>query len=379
MEGVGRKSSGAANGWSIKIPPPDYESSSLDLSFESRTVKDENKSLEPINMSQTYKREENLFQTNFINQSSTANDDFHKTPLKTPELISRNTASTQKSSKPWNEDGFSSLKDGHEDCFHTIESVISERPKELVMLEKSLNVYLDPFKSPPNKVQSPQTVASNPFSHTEAAEADLFQAGSLKRDKLSHGQENKHTLDKERDIFGQPLLKNLDIFSSSSATSIDPFPSPLSRNLFNTSNLDDPFGPTPSKQQDYYQDVSNSMSDIFQPRSLEAEVSEDLSEMISSNSMYSTPLIDSSSDVKLNTLASTSLPKKMPKPPPPYKPKRPNTLKDLVLTPSQESTQDLQSTPFSQSSSLSASPSLSLTDITQVCNDTSGQTIVQTF
>ncbi|XP_037538796.1 proteoglycan 4 [Nematolebias whitei] len=106
------------------------------------------------------------------------------------------------------------------------------------------------------------------------------------------------------------------------------------------------------------------MSDIFQPRSLEAKVSEDLSEMTSSP-MY-TPLIDISSNVKLKTSASTDLPKKMPKPPPPYKPKRPNTLKDVVLTTSQENKQDLQLTPLSQSSSLPASPSPSLGDLTQV-------------
>ncbi|XP_024865306.1 uncharacterized protein si:cabz01007807.1 isoform X2 [Kryptolebias marmoratus] len=359
MEANEWKSSGVANG-GIFIPPPDYESSPFE-----RTVEDKDKFSEPLSPSQTNKHEEKLFRTNIMDQSATAIG-FRDTTLKSPKTISRNAAPTQNSSKTWHQNGYNYLKDGANDYLNTAkreELIHTEYPQEVVMLEKSPNVFVDPFKSPSNEIQSPRTVATNLFYHTKAAEPDLFQAGSTKHDKLSYGQENKEdTSYEERDIFGEPFNKTLDIFSSSSVTSVDPFPSPLSRNLFNTSSLDDPFGPTPSKQQDPFQDVSNGTPDIFQPQFKEAKKSKDIFEMTSSTSLNNSP-----TNVKLSTPASTDLPKKTPRPPPPYRPKRSNTLKGLELTTPQESKQDpLQSTPFSQSISPSASPSPSPTDMTHV-------------
>lgn len=344
MEDDGRTSSGAENGGDIHLPPPDYDDTSLNS--DSRIVENGGKVSEPFNVSEAYKHNENPFQTNNTDQRATAHDLLHDITLKSPETISRDTMSTQNLSKPWHGNGSNALKDGGGKYFHTTKRQNTDGPEE---------------------VQSLQTVASISFYHSKAAEADLLQAGSSKSDKPSYD-----TLDKKRDIF-DPFKIHLDPFSTSSVTSVDPFPSPLSRNLFNTSSLDDPFSPSPSMQTDHFKDVSNVTSDIFQTQFLEAKET--------SKSMFSTPLINSPSDVNFSTPASTDL-KKPPKPLPPYRPKRSNTQTELVLMTPQGSQQDLlQSTLFSESNSLSASPSLSPVDVPPVRNGShmSGQKNMKTF
>lgn len=333
MENAGRRSSGADIGGGIFLPPPDYDDAPLNLDFDSRTVENKGKSSEPFNVSQTYKYNENLFQTNNTDQRATAKDLLHDITLKSPETISRNTASAQNLSEPWHGNGFNALKDSTGGYFRTTKKENTDCPEE---------------------AQSLQTVASNPFYHKKTAEADLFQAGSSTCDK------SNNTPVKEMDLFDDPFKKLMDPFSSSSVTSVDPFPSPLSRNLFDTSNLDDPFSPSPSKQTDHFKDISNGALDIFHP-----QFSEDKE---TSKSMFSTPLINSPSDMKFSTPLSTDL-KKPPKPLPPYRPKRSNAKTELVLTSPQGSQQDLlQSTPFSESTSPSASPSVSPIDMPQVRN-----------
>ncbi|KAK5606053.1 hypothetical protein CRENBAI_001179 [Crenichthys baileyi] len=157
------------------------------------------------------------------------------------------------------------------------------------------------------------------------------------------------------DLSGKSFEEKFDLFSSSTHT-VDPFPSPLPRNSFNVSSLDDPFSPTPSKQYDHLQDVFSCVNE-----------GKDIFEITPFKTTFSRPSTNSPSEFKLDTPASTDLFKKRPpKIPPVVPPKPPNKPRDLLTTPQGSKVDILWPTSFSQASSVSSSPSFSPADMNHV-------------
>ncbi|XP_054914703.1 uncharacterized protein si:cabz01007807.1 [Poeciliopsis prolifica] len=169
---------------------------------------------------------------------------------------------------------------------------------------------------------SNKAVVPNPFYKTLASEAaDLFSRNNEELFQANGTQDQTPSASNDNS-----LKKGFDIFSSPT-NPVDPFPSPLPRNLFNAPGLDDPFGPTPSK------------------------------------TISSTPLTNRPSELKLNTPVSTGLVKKTP----PKVPRKPSSKpKDLLTMPQGSKEEFLEPTFFSQATSLSSSPSISPADLTHV-------------
>lgn len=253
-----------------------FISSPQELGYEIKAT--ENKDL---NVPQRYDPKDELFSPSSLRLNATANGDFH-------DLVQ-----TQKFSKRRQRNGSDVVTDD-----------------------------VDALFGSPNKAEAP-----NPFCKTSASEADLFSRNSEELFHANDTQDNTPSTDNDNSF-----KEGFDVFSPPT-NPVDPFPSPLPRNLFNVPSLDDTFGPTPSKI------------------------------------MSSTPLTNRPSELKLDTPVSTGLAKKTPPKVPPVVPRKPASKpKDFLTTPQGSKEEFLEPTSFSQASSLSSSPSFSPADLTHVCN-----------
>lgn len=226
----GRRTSERVNYDALYAPPPEFQSTPLD----GQTFANGDKF--PDHQSDLFHTHSNNHKDNNFQTTST-NGYFHDTPLNSPDLFGADPFKNEV-------DLFQAAKGG--DLFSPAWD------KEVSSAHQSSGVFVDPFKSPSHMedgvFESPQIMGANPF----------YPNGQLK--------ENKKDLFTKEDMFGMVAKENLDIFSSSSLNSVDPFPSPLRRDLFqDISSSDDPFGSS-SKQNNLFSEVPNGTPDIFQPR-----------------------------------------------------------------------------------------------------------------
>ncbi|XP_044040782.1 uncharacterized protein si:cabz01007807.1 isoform X3 [Siniperca chuatsi] len=363
MEDVGRKTS-EVNLDTIFVPPPEFQSSPLDLQTEIKTVENGAQFSEhqkDLFQALTPNHTQGLFQTSTLAQNASANGHFHDVTLNSLDLFNpipdqtHNLSKTLqlKSSDLCKNDGVSLFQAAKgEDAFH------AENTREVNLFDKSPSIFEDPFKSPSNKeddqFRSPQPMMANPF-HTA-------KTNETKSGELFHIRENKQDPSTKEDLFGMSFKENLDIFSSSSTNAVDPFPSPITRTLFQSvSSLDDPFGNTPSKQYDPFQDVSNGTFkfDLFQP--LPSKTNSNIFERNPSNTAYkatySTPSLNSPSEMKMDMLSSPDLFKATPSEShPAIQPTSSDRPHAAVLTTPQGTRHDnLQPSPFSRARNLSVS------------------------
>ncbi|KAK5848270.1 hypothetical protein PBY51_005898 [Eleginops maclovinus] len=361
MEDKGRKTSEAVNLDSIFVPPPEFQSSPLDLQPEKSTGNGAEFSNLPKDLFQNIapNRVQGPFETPTLSQNASANDHFHDSILNSADIFKPLPA--QRQDKGLNL--FQAAKG--DDLFHATRAIDAN------LCKKPPSVCVDPFESPANKEEdlfrSSQPNAVNPSPLSE--EADWIRSVPNKNGELFHIRENK------QDLFGMSSFKeNLDVFSPSSTNSVDPFPSPIARDLFqNVSSLEDPFGTTPSRTSDPFQDASPWTPDIFQPLPSKTN-SMDVFGMSSSNTapkaVYSTPSVSSPSDLKLDMLSSPDLFKATAtKVPPAVKPKPSFRQHDIILTTPQGTQHDvLQPSSFSRARNLSMTPRQSAAEKTKVSN-----------
>ncbi|TKS93140.1 Apolipoprotein L domain-containing protein 1 [Collichthys lucidus] len=328
----------------IFVPPPEFQSSPLDLQTDPEAEPSE----PPL---------QDHFQTPTLARNPSTNGHFRDVTLNSPDLFRpvpaqrKNLSKTLelKSSELIKDEGVDLFQDAKgEDLFH------AGHTKEVNLFEKSPSIFTDPFRSPSNKevdpFQSPQPVVSNPF---QTDGADLFQTLPTKNGEHPSATE---------DLFGMSSKNDLDIFSPSATNSVDPFPSPITMDLFqNVSSLEDPFGPTPSKQYNPFHS-SNGTPDIFQPLK-----TKDIFEITpSSATSVAAPSFNSPSEMELDTLPS--LPDLFKATPSgsnlDIQPKSPD---EIVLTTPQGTKHDiLLPTPFTRARNLSMSLSQSPSEMTHV-------------
>lgn len=382
MEGVGRKTP-EGDFDTIFSPPPEFQSSPLDLETGIKTVQNGPGFSEPQN---------DLFQALASNQmqgqpqmsawpqNTTANGHFHDVTPNSSDLFKPLSAQTQnlsktlqlKSSDLFKDEGFNLFNAAKEEnLFH------AERNREGNLFETSPSIFEDPFTSPSNKeddlFQSSQPLVTNPFHTATTNGGDLFQANPIKSGELFHKREIKQDPAMKEDLFGMSSLKNVDLFSPSSANTSNPFPSPITRDLFQDfSSLDDPFSTTPAKQYDPFEEVSNGTPDIFQPLPSKTN-GKDIFEITPSNATsmatYRTPSLNSPLEMKMDMLLfSPDLFKETPSKPHPADPSSNKPL-DLVLTTPQGTKHNiLQPTPFTRARNLSMSQGHSPPEMTHVCS-----------
>ncbi|KAM9335534.1 uncharacterized protein ABDE67_020523 [Symphorus nematophorus] len=349
IEDIGRKTS-EINLDTIFVPPPEFQSSPLDFETGIKGTESVATFSEP---------QKDLFQaltsneTSPLAQNASANGHFHDLTMNSPDLFKRSPAQTSDLSKTSQLKGSKLFKDEGVSLFQAAKGenlLHTERTAEVNLFDKSPSTLVDPFKSPSNEEDDLFRLPQNPFRTATTNEASLFQAVPTK------SEENKQDLFEKDDLFGLSSEKNLDVFSLSSSYTVDPFPSPIVRDLFqDVSSLDDPFSPTPSKQYDPFQDVSNGTPDIFQPLPSKTN-SKDTASVAS----YSTPLLSSLSEVKLDMFPSSpDLFKTTPcESQPAVQPKSSDGPLDIVLTTPQGTKHDiLQPTPFTRARNLSVTPS----------------------
>ncbi|XP_007545022.2 COPII coat assembly protein sec16-like, partial [Poecilia formosa] len=273
---------------SISVPTMKFLGSPQELGYGIKATENGAMLSEHLNVPQRYDPKDELFRLSSLRLNDTANGDFH-------DLVQ-----TQKFSKPIQRNGSDIVTDDVNALFGS-----SNKGKDLS--------------------RSPQAVAPNPFYKTLASEADLFSRNGEDLFQVNDTQDNAPNTDDNKSF-----KEGFDVFSLPT-NPVDPFPSPLPRNLFNVPSLDDPFGPTPSK------------------------------------TMSSSPLTNRPSEFKLDTPESTGLVKKTPPKVPPAVPRKPQIKpRDLFTTPQGSKEKFLEPTSFSQASSLSSSPSISPADITHV-------------
>ncbi|CAJ1085936.1 protein piccolo isoform X2 [Xyrichtys novacula] len=203
--------------------------------------------------------------------------------------------------------------------------------------DKSPGLFDNPFNSSPNNkdtIQSTQPTMANPFYSATTSEVDLFQPASTKTQELMNQKSSE---------------KIEDVFSPSSAFAVDPFPSPITRNLFqDTSSLDDPFGSTPFKQNDPFQDLSKGTPDIFKPLPPKRVGKDGLS------------------DTKMDMLSTPDLFKPMPSDQALDSDSADKPRDILLTTPGGTEHDILQPSPFSRARNLSMSPSQSQAQMAHV-------------
>ncbi|XP_039996541.1 uncharacterized protein si:cabz01007807.1 isoform X2 [Xiphias gladius] len=377
MEDVGMENSKEINLNTIFVAPPEFQSSPLDLQPKIQTLENGEKfseAQEDLFQTLTYNPMQDLFHTSKLAQNASASSHFHDETLNSPDLFKTNPALTQDFSKALQSKSSDLFKGEGEDLFRAAKGedlIHTARAKEANLIDKSPSIFVDPFKSPSNKedvlFQSSQPTVVNPFYSASTTEADLFQAVPTKRWELLDVKKNKQDPStKGYGHFGTSSKENMDIFSSSSTNTVDPFPSPIARDLFqDISSLEDPFGTTPSKQHDPFQDFLNGTPDIFQPlpsKTNSRDIFETTFSNTASKAMYPTPSLNSPSESKLDMLSSPDLFRATPSESLPS-----NRPQDIVLTTSKGTKHDiLQPTPFSQASYLSVSPSQSSAEMTHV-------------
>ncbi|XP_010782451.1 uncharacterized protein isoform X2 [Notothenia coriiceps] len=368
MEDERRKTSEAVNLEAIFVPPPEFQSSPLDLQPEKSTGNGAEFSELPKDLFQTVapNRVQSHFQTPTLAQNASANGHFLDKTLNSPDIFKPLPSETRYEGV----DLFQAAKG--DDLFN------ATCTSEVNLFKKPFSVFEDPFESPTNKgedlFQSSQPNIANPSPLTE--EADSIREVPNRNGERFHIGENKQDNFMKEDIFGLSSFKeNLDVFSPSSTNSVDPFPSPITRDLFqDVSSLEDPFGPTPVRSNDPFQDFSPWTPDIFQPLPSKTN-SMDVFGMAFSNTapkaVYSKSSVSSPSDMKLDMLSSPDLFKKtaIKAPPPAVRPKPSIRQHDIILTTPQGSTHDiLQPSPFSRARNLSMTPSQSAAEKTHVSN-----------
>ncbi|XP_069564034.1 uncharacterized protein [Brachyistius frenatus] len=350
----------------VLVTASEFQSSPLDIQTEETGAR--------LSEPQTHNHKQDVFQTSTLGQDATFNGLFHDVTLSSSDLFPANPSQTQNLSETLQSKSFDLFKGEAEDLFQAAkgDDLLQTAPgKEVNLFENTPSSFRDPFGSPSNKeddlFRSPQPPAPNPFYTTAGKEADLFQAP--KSGELFHVEENKQdSSTKGKDLFGMSFMEDLDTFPSSSTNTIDPFPSPITRTLFqDVSSLEDPFGPTPPKQHDPFQDVWSGTPDIFRPLPSQGN-SRDVSETTpgdrTSKITYSTASLNDPSE----TLSSPDLFKKtLSRPPPAVPPKPFNRPHEIVLTTPRETKHDiLQPTPFSRARNLSMSPGQSPSEMTHV-------------
>ncbi|XP_035005502.2 uncharacterized protein si:cabz01007807.1 [Hippoglossus stenolepis] len=322
-ENVEREASEGANLYNIFVPPPEFQSSPLDLQPEIHGEEPENDLFPPFVPSHV----ENLLHTATATRKESADGPHHEETLISPDLFNVNPQTENISRASHSEGG------------GFLQAAEGAAPAE------ELNLFVDPFKSPPHKVddllQSSQPKVGNPFYTGSTDEADLFPTKSGELFHMSHKQDPSTG---DFDLFNTSYKENLDVFSSPSTNTFDPFSSPVERNLFqDVSGLDDPFGATPSKQGDPFQEVSNGTPDLFSP--------------LPSNSStgFSPPSLNSTSETKRDMLSSPDLFRATPSDSlPAIQPNSSSRSHDLVLTTPQGTKHSiLHPTPFSQARGLS--------------------------
>ncbi|XP_070849303.1 uncharacterized protein [Chaetodon trifascialis] len=252
----------------IFVPPPEFQSSPLDLHTEMNTVGNGAKLSKDLFQALTPNHTQGHFQASTLAQNTSANGHFRDGTLKSSDLLKPVPTPRHNFSKSLQSNSSDLFKDGGVSNLPDIHQ--AEHTKEVNLFDQSPSVSVDPFTFPSNKeddlFQSPQPKLPNPFDTPATDEADLFKAGPTKSGDLFHIRENKHDPSVSEDLFGMSCKKDLDVFSPSSTSTVDPFPSPITRDLFqDLSSLDNPFRATPSKQYNPFQDVSNGTPDIFQP------------------------------------------------------------------------------------------------------------------
>ncbi|XP_040887046.1 uncharacterized protein si:cabz01007807.1 isoform X2 [Toxotes jaculatrix] len=321
----------------IFVPPPEFQSSPLDFQPKIKTLENGDVFSEPqkdIFQTLTHNHTQDFFQTSALAHNASANGHFHDETLNSKDL------------------------------FQAVKEEEGVNP-----FDKSPSIFVDPFKSPSEKeddvFQSPQPSVVNPFYTPSTNGADLFQAGPAENGDLFHINKNRQDLStKANGLFDRSSKENLDVFSTSSTNAVDPFPSPITRDLFQEgSSLENPFGATPSKQYDPFQDVSNGTPDIFQPLPSHTN-SRDIFE----KATYSASSLNSPSELKLDMPSSPDLFRAAQSESlPAIQPKSFDKSHDIVLTTPQGTKRSiLQPTPFSQASNLSVSPSQTRTEMTHV-------------
>lgn len=237
--------------------------------------------------------------------------------------------------------------------------------------------YIDPFTSlPSNKevdpLQSPEAVVTNPFHWATTKAADLFQTDPTNGEDVFGQREIKQDTLMKDDLFGMSSPKVTDVFLPSSADTVDPFSSPIAKDLLQDfTSVEDPFPSPFSKQDEAFNGLSNGTPDIFQPLSSETK-SKDLFETPISNTSsmanYGTPLLKSSSEMKMDTFSSSpDLFKEIPSKSHAANQSLSEPL-DVVLTTPQGTKQNiLQPTPFTRARNLRMPPSQSPPAMMHVC------------
>ncbi|XP_031706499.1 uncharacterized protein LOC116385310 isoform X2 [Anarrhichthys ocellatus] len=357
MEDEGRRTSEEVNLDAIFVPPPDFQSSPLDLQPDMKTV--ENGAELPKDPFETVTPNlmQDPFQTLALAQNISTNGYFHDITLNSPDLFKPMPAQTQnppKSSDPFMiyDEGVDLQAAKGEDVLH------AERTRGVNLFDKSPSI----LSNKENELfQPPQPETTNAFSADWPKEADLSRA-------VPSGEDEQNPFMKE-DIFGMSSFK--DVFSSSSTNTVDPFPSPITRDLFqDVSSLDDPFGTTPSRLYDPFQDVSPGTPDIFKPLPPETD-SRDIFGITSRNTApkaaFSTPLMGSPSDMNPDVPSPLDLFKVNLESHPAIQAKPSDRPRDIVLTTPRGTEHDiLQPSPFSRARNLSMLHSQSPAEMTHV-------------
>lgn len=344
---VERKTSEEVNFDTALFPPLTLHSTPLEVKPETNTMENgENLSAPQGNLFQTltYGPVEDHLQTSSVGHDTSAWGYFRDVTLNSPDLFKADSAQLQNIAKTFqskNDDLFQTPKEE--------EFLNAGHAEESDLFDESPSMNVNPVRASSNKEDdvflSPQPSVVNPFQ-TATSSDDIFKPVPTKRGQLSHSKDNIQDLfSKESDHVAVSSKENLDIFSSSSTNSFDPFPSPIRGDLFQDfSSLDDPFGTTPSKQHDPFQDISNRTFDIFQPLPPVTNGYNVFTKKTPSNPMYSTFSMMSPSEMSPDVLKAT--------------PSDSRTaiqtqsfigLNDVVLTTPEGTTYDiLQPTPFSR-------------------------------
>ncbi|KAM9424607.1 uncharacterized protein KZ484_003355 isoform 2-T2 [Pholidichthys leucotaenia] len=362
------KTPGKLNLDSSFITPSEFQSSPLDIHFDVKTKQNGGKYPEINNeLFQTQSNyQQELSQGSSVGQNSAANGDRNDGSLMSSNFFKTSTAQTQDQLE--NSD---LIKSGVDGLFHATkkDNALSTTPA-MGIFDKSPSGEVGSFISPLQEddlFQSAESIVTNPFQKSAIKEFDLLESSQPKvenpfytaatKDAFHPGSTNSEELFKknkqdipagEKDLFGMHSKENLDIFSPSSTNSVNPFPSPITQELFqDVSSLDDPFGSSPSKQYEPFEDVSSKTPDVFQPLTLRDKFE-----------MHHSPSLSSTSEMNLDLNSPPELFQKK-RTPPPVPPKPGHKPPETFLTTPQEANHSLlQPTPFSQAQDPSASPEI---------------------
>lgn len=306
-------------------------------------------------------------QVSALPQNAAANSVFHNLTPNSSDIFTPHSAQTQSPSSALQPKGSDPFKDEGFSLFHAAkEENLFQHNGEKSLFDASPRSSADPFTSnrQDDLSQAPQPRMTNPFYTATPGGADLFQPDPITSMELFHKADIKPDCPTKDDLFGAPSPKNIDIFSPSFPNTVDPFPSPVTRDLFQDfSSLVDPFSPTPAEKYDPFKEVSNGTADIFQPLPSETNSKTTLSDGASvpadSPHALSGPvemgLLQSSPDLR-----SAS------------HPADPSSIKprDVILTTPQGTKHNiLLPTPFTRARNLSISPGQTSPEMTHVCSE----------